>query len=349
MSKGTGITYVGPYPTYAFKRTLGTGTFISLDELFQLFGKHTKEELPSIHFLRWFVETKLPTLKNFKLEIMETEFSEDGLYLPAIERVAQEEATAHKAEEEASLKSTQIVLKEEFSEAERPPIPGKVTLTSSPVQVSESVEDATADLVEQAKSIRQPSRGHRGFIQDNRPDKPVKVEKSTVITGDSFKKNSSQASTAVVLDANHKPVGVEAVKENMKFANTSVRENTFVANPPVTGHLDVAKSPVVNYGGNKSRKEKPKMETTAQGESIGDDNVMNQPAMTAVENLKQPVSLDRIVRNPSENDALEAVQKCKDYHLLKAASKQLRQLGNKPKLEKAVELRLRVVPPGAVA
>ena len=351
MNKGTGLIYKGTQPTYAFKRTVGNGTFITLEELFQLTGRQSGFSTPSIKFLEWFFHTKVSGLKNFELLIDQTDFNQDGSF----KRDLVEKTDTKSIPAPRQPKSNQIVIEEEFSAeptetAEAPNLEqsdnsGTVTVTSSEVQVTDSVQNATEALVEQAKAMaQQPDK--RGFIVDNRPEKETKVEASTVITGDDFKQNSDEASRAVVLHAGKTPVGVDSVPENMKFANR-VDSNAFVLEPPAApASQDVMNDPVVNFGGSATALEKAKMESSAPQESIG-KNTMSQPAMTASDNLKQPISLDTIVRNPSDASAIDAINKCRDWHMLKIASKQLRNLGNKPALEKAVEKRLGTIPPGS--
>ena len=352
MNKGTGLLYTGNEPVYAFKRTVANGTFISLEELFKLTGKQSGYSNPNIKFLEWFFHNKVAGLKNFDLLIDQGDFNEDGSF-------RKEGVIEKNPETVLNLKSSQIVLQDEFSAEpagviEPPKMEkadnsyGSVTVTSSEIQVSDSVEKATQSLREQAKAMHVDNKDKRGTIVDSRPEKETKVVQSTVITGDDFKKKSSNASRAVVLDKNHSPVGVESIPENMKFAYNTEQSNTFVLSPPVAeSGRDVMSNPVVNYGGNSTKLEKTSIEPTAPKESIG-ENLMSQPAMTASDNLKQVISLDSIVRNPSKLAALEAINKCRDYHMLKIASKQLRSSGDKPELEKAVQRRLTVVPPGSV-
>jgi hypothetical protein len=287
-------------------------------------------------------------MDNFKFQLVQTEFDESGNY---IGQGSEQFSAKNVTDANRPLKSSQVVIAEESAATEEDNA-GHVMVESSPLHVTDSMEAATRDLKEQAKSKKKKEL-QGGIVEHHdsapsRKQKPVTKDASKVITGDVFKSDKASLATSVVLDANHSPVPVGSVNENMKFASSdNPHPNTFVYDPPKSGQKDVVASPPVNYGGKSSKLEKTEMFTEASPEKVG-ENTMTQPAMAPVSDLSPEITIDTIVRNPSKTSALDAISKCRNYQTLKLAHKQLRQLGNKQDLEKAVQHRLLTVPPGSV-
>jgi len=358
MGTGTGLKYVGKGVIYAFKRNLGEGSFVPLDTLFKLYGKQSGIDTLGVEFVEWFFNNHIQAVrrKNFELVIDKADFTSEGLFIGTTPSSPSE--SNRKNTEKRDLKSTQILTskaqEEPTENAAKTPdteTSGTVTVDSSALHVVSDVEEAQQALIEEAQKSRRSNKDLRDNIITNVPEKPIKVEPSHVITGDDFKKRSDKASTAVVLDSSTNPQGTAGVStKNLKTESGDV-PFVFTADPAPAKETNVgAGNEVVNYGGKST---KPPVDLTAEtpqkpGEVVRGGNVMKQPAQASREALKAPITVDDIVRNPSDDAALKCIEKCRDSYTLKMARKLLREQGTKIELEKAVEKRLRILPAGSV-
>jgi len=388
METKTGLKYVGKGVIYAFKRHMGAGSFVPLEDLFKLYSKKSGIDTLSVDFVEWFFTNQIQAInrQNFELVIDQDDFDENGIFIGSTDVSKSEENRRHT--EERPLKSTQIVVSKETTTAaeelkdntdttnnttevedesededvaeetqevaevdtKEQASDGMVTVESSTLSVISDIEEAQKALVEEAKKARRGNRDLRDNIVTNIPEKPVKVETSYVITGDDFKKRTDKSSKAVVLDSSTNPQGVPGVDPQGRKTETGDSPFVFTADPAPSTKNVGAGNEVVNYGGKSTRPpdSKAKEETKQPGEAVRGGNVMRQPAQASPEALKSPISVDDIVRNPSNDSALKCIEKCRDTYTLKVARRILREQGTKIELEKAVERRLRLLPAGSV-
>lgn len=405
----TGLRYLGE-SRYAYKRALGYNSFISLEELFEMYGAKAGFSIASQEFINWlFTSGNVPT-RDFEFEVDPSEFDAAGNFKVSAEPAPPK---TRKLAEERPLKSSQVLAKDlakdkeqasdteetvpqeddyglidhlssvmsteeeenletveedftdqvQFSEklqgesvveVQAPPPPnmpysGMVKVESGDISVSSDFQEAENSLVEQAKSLhpsdtspRNQQKHMQSTIVDNRVEKPMKTEQSQIVSGGTNKERSKRT-RSVVLGANQLPVGVDTTTPNL--ANDNSRSFVYT---PVPSQADVNANPTVNYGGKGSPK--PRIEVSGNGEVTGTEkkNVLRQPPMASLSDLRSPVTVDTIVRNSSDGAALAAIQECKNSQILKIAAKQLRGMGTKPKLEQAISRRLASLPPGSV-
>jgi len=324
--KGT-LRYLGSMPVHSLKIAWQPGMEVSLDKVFELLGSNCPSKPTELddEFVGWFHATFMPRLgKDFELSLADDDFSEED-----------------------RVELAQISNPKKSS--------GKISLTTTSVEVSSSAKEARAKL----KNMRHPDEvGHTELekhedtatqrISAREQLKSQPKPGSQVMTGDDLAKTNNVKALVLDMDGGARavaPISKEQERsDNAKMANLSRRASILTPD-------------IINDDGSRSQiimgeDADPDAVTKGYSKKVidGEDHRVVNKNKKAYPTYSEGAAVqpeDIITANQtSEKDAALLISACKSSTALKVARIYARNTGSQ-RLVELIDRKLRSLPPGS--